>query len=70
VSVIDLATFKAVKTIETAPGAHGVVVTPDGRYAYVTNSYANSVSAIEVTDLKVRATVPVGKGPNGISVTP
>lgn len=47
-----------------------MVVTPDGRYAYVTNSYANSVSAIEVTDLKVRATVPVGKGPNGISVTP
>jgi YVTN family beta-propeller protein len=46
------------------------VVSGDGRYAYVTNIYANSVSVIEVKDLKVIATVPVGRGPNGISVTP
>ncbi len=70
VSVINLETFEIVKTIETGPGAHGVVVDRDGRYAYVTNIYANSVSVIEVKDLKVVATVPVGKGPNGISLTP
>jgi YVTN family beta-propeller protein len=70
VSVIDLGTFEVVKTIETGLGAHGVVVSPDGGYAYVTNTYANSVSVIEVKDLRVVATVPVGRGPNGISVTP
>ena len=54
----------------TGAGAHGVVVDRDGRYAYVTNTYANSVSVLDVKDRKVTKTVPVGKGPNGISVTP
>jgi len=70
VSVINLETLEAAKTIETGPGAHGVVVDRDGRYAYVTNIYANSVSVLDVKDLKVVATIPVGKGPNGISLTP
>jgi len=70
VSVIDLKTFKITKTIETGPGAHGVVVDREGKYAYVTNIYSNSVSVLDMKDLKVVATVPVGKGPNGISITP
>jgi YVTN family beta-propeller protein len=70
VTVIDLARLEVIKTVETGPGTHGVVVTTDGRYAFVTNIYANNVSVVEVASLKVVATVPVGKGPNGISVTP
>jgi YVTN family beta-propeller protein len=70
VSVIDLQTFKTAKPIETAPGTHGVTVDREGRYAYVTNTYANSVSVLDVKERKVVAVVPVGKGPNGISVTP
>ena len=70
VSIIDLKTFKTVKTIETGPGAHGVVVDRKGRHAYVTNTYAASVSVLDLKDLKVIATVAVGKGPNGISITP
>lgn len=70
VSMIDLESFKVVKTVVTGAGAHGVVVDRDGRYAYVTNSYANSVSMVDVKDRKVVKTVSVGKGPNGISVTP
>jgi len=70
VSVVDLKTFKNVKTIETGSGAHGVVVDREGQYAYVTNIYANSVSVLDVKARKVIATVPVGRGPNGVSVTP
>lgn len=70
VSIIDLETFKTAKPIETGPGAHGVAVDREGRYAYVTNIYANSVSVLDVKKRKVVAAVPVGKGPNGISVTP
>jgi len=70
VSVLDLETFKTAKTITTGPGAHGVVVDREGRYAYVTNIYANTVSVLDLMDRRVVATVPVGKGPNGISVTP
>jgi YVTN family beta-propeller protein len=32
--------------------------------------YANSVSVLDVKDRKVVKTVPVGKTPNGISITP
>lgn len=34
------------------------------------NLYANSVSVLDLKDRKVVATVQVGEGPNGISVTP
>ena len=37
---------------------------------FVTNTYANTVSVIDIATRKVVATVPVGKGPNGISVSP
>lgn len=70
VSIIDLESFKVAKTVATGAGSHGVVVDREGRYAYVTNTYANSVSVLDVKERKVVTTVRVGKGPNGISVTP
>lgn len=70
VSLISLDTFQVVKTIETAAGAHGVAVDRDGRQAYVTNTYANSVSVLDVPGRRVIRTIPVGKAPNGISITP
>mgnify|MGYP006194442311 CR=1 FL=1 len=69
VSVIDLSTFST-QRIRTGNGAHGVVVGHDGRHAYVTNLYANTVSVIDVRSRKSVATVAVGVGPNGISVSP
>lgn len=70
VSFIDVAGLKVAATIKTGAGAHGLAITPDGRHAYVTNTYANTVSVIDIGDRKVIATVRVGKGPNGISITP
>lgn len=70
VSVIDLATHQVIRTLKTDAGAHGVIVDPDGRYAFVTNIYEDSVSVIEVAPMKVVATVPAGKEPNGISFLP
>src|SRR3972149_5435589 len=70
VSVINLPDAKVVKTVQTGPGAHGVVVDREGRYAYVSNIYENSVSVLDVKSAKVVANVRVGEGPNGISVTP
>jgi YVTN family beta-propeller protein len=70
VSMIQLDGFKVVKSVETGRGAHGVAIDAAGRYAFVTNIYADSVSVIDLKDQKVVANVRVGKGPNGISVTP
>ena len=70
VSLIDLQTFKAVKTVVTGSGTHGVAVDRQGRFAYVTNTYADTVSVIDIKSRAVVGTVRVGKGPNGVSVTP
>lgn len=69
VSVIDLANFST-QQIQVGSGAHGVVVGTDGRHAYVSNLYANTVTVIDVQTSTTVATVAVGAGPNGISVTP
>jgi len=67
VSVIDVASGKVVDTIRTGMGAHGVVVSGDGAWVFVTNIVDATVSAIEVATGKVVATFSVGHGPNGIT---
>jgi YVTN family beta-propeller protein len=68
--VIDIAGLKVAATIKTRAGAHGVVIDRDGRQGFATNTHANTVSVIDIAERKVVATVPVGKGPNGISMAP
>lgn len=67
VSVIDTASRKVIATVETGKGAHGVVVSDDGGYAFVSNIADNSVSAIDTATQRVVASYRVGAGPNGIS---
>jgi YVTN family beta-propeller protein len=48
----------------------GVVVTPDGKRAYVANDNSNTVSVIETATNTVVATVAVGSAPLRVAVTP
>lgn len=66
VSKIDLATRQVVATIETGKGAHGLVVSTDNKYVFVTNMYDDTISVID--NNKVISTIKVGKTPNGISL--
>lgn len=70
VSIIDLATLTVSGTLEVGAGVHGVAVSEDGRFAYVTNSHADSLSVIDLGELRVIAVVPAGRGPHGVSVKP
>lgn len=67
ISKVDLNTKQVVATIETGKGAHGVVVSPDNKFVYVTNMYEATVSVIDNETNKVIATIPVDEEPNGIS---
>jgi YVTN family beta-propeller protein len=62
-----MTTKQVVETIVTCKGAHGVVVTPDNKYAYVTNMYENTVSVIDNNTNKVISNIKVDAEPNGIS---
>lgn len=67
VSIVDTASFKVVWTVETGRGAHGVVVDPSSRHAYVTNIYGGDVAVLDLAQRTVVARIPVGEKPNGIS---
>jgi YVTN family beta-propeller protein len=66
-SIIDAVTLSEVATVETGQGAHGVVVEPSSRYAYVTNLYGDNLAVVDLAVRQVVVTVPTGASPNGVS---
>jgi YVTN family beta-propeller protein len=64
----DPQTRKVVRTYPTGgKTAHMVVATPDGKYAFVSNSVSSNVSAIELATGKVKL-IPTGARPEGSAV--
>ena len=58
------------KEIKAGNAPHGVVVSPDGKFVYVTNLLSGDLSIIDTsTDMEI-AKIPLGKEPNGVSLWP
>lgn len=55
------------RTVQTGEGAHGIVIDPSSRHAYITNMYGNDVAVLDLRVLEVVARIPVGAKPNGVS---
>jgi YVTN family beta-propeller protein len=70
VAVFDTASNSVTRTIPVPVGPHGVVVTPDGRWVYVSSDGDSVVSVIDTTTDTVTSTVEVGKTPHGLAITP
>lgn len=56
--------------IQTGPFPRSVVITPDKRFAYVTNQGSANVSVIDLASLAKTTDIPVGVEPYGIALTP
>lgn len=69
VSSIDLSSGTT-KNISVGANPGEVVVSADGRTAYVANQGSNTVSVIDVASGSVTATVAVGRVPAGLALTP
>jgi len=72
VSFFNAATNKVVGVpIESGEGPASVAITPDGKYAYVTDVFGKSVTVIE-TGLRRKVTTieEIGSQPFGIAITP
>lgn len=67
---IDTASHAVVAKIPVGKHPAHVVLTPDGRFAYVTNGGENTVSVVETEARRVTATIPVGAYPHGIRISP
>ena len=71
VSVMDTATDTITKAIAVGKKPSGIALTPDGRFAYVTNYESpGSVSVIDLASASVVQTLPVGNLPSEIAIDP
>ena len=69
VAVIDVTQNKLLKTVPVPKGPHGLVVTPDGRKAYVSSDGASTVSVIDTGADRVVTSIEVGANPHGLAVS-
>ncbi len=67
-SVIDLATGRAITHLDVGENPTGIVLAPDGATAYVHASLDGAVTAIDVATLSVRAVAPVTRSPLPVAV--
>ncbi len=65
---IRIAPFELAGEIVTGDGAHGIAFSRDGKTAFVTNTWEDSVSIIDLEAGKAVKKIPVGSMPNGIAV--
>ena len=70
VSVVDTTAGAVVATIPIAAGPHGMTITPDGRWLYVSSDGASTVSVIDTSTDRVMKTIEVGKSPHGVTLVP
>ena len=70
VSVIHLASNTVTATVGVGGGPVGLAITPDGAFAYITNSDSSNVSVIDLASNTVTATVAVGNNPFWVAITP
>ncbi|WP_051905763.1 YncE family protein [Carnobacterium alterfunditum] len=68
VSKVDLNSNEVVETIEVGSGTHGIIISKDDQYIFVTNAFDDTVNVIENETSEVIATVEVGETPNGITL--
>jgi YVTN family beta-propeller protein len=66
VTIVTLDGTQPARHIVSGAGAHGVALSRDGVFAFVTNTVANTVSVIDVERATVLRSWPTGKEPNGV----
>jgi YVTN family beta-propeller protein len=70
VAVFDTGTNQVIKTIPIPTGPHGLVITPDGRWVFVSSDGDSKISVIDTGSDTVIKSIEVGKMPHGLAITP
>ena len=65
---ISATTGQTTKEIQAGSAPHGIVVSKDGKFVYVTNLKSDDISIIDIATAAEVGRIPVGKEPNGISI--
>lgn len=68
IAIIDIAAKRETGRLTVGGKPHAVVLSFDGRFAYVTQTAANSVAIVDAQAKKVAATLPVGSAPSSLAI--
>ncbi|MBI3027724.1 beta-propeller fold lactonase family protein [Candidatus Woesearchaeota archaeon] len=66
---IAIEKFELEKDIPAGQGAHGIAYSSDGKTAYVTNTWENTLSILDLASDSVIKSIKVGSKPNGVAVS-
>jgi DNA-binding beta-propeller fold protein YncE len=67
VAVVDLGTFKVVRTIDVPSAPQEILIRPDNQVAYVSCNASHKVAAIDLAGWKVQKLIDAGKGADGLA---
>jgi YVTN family beta-propeller protein len=67
-AIIDISQRRVVGSVAVGQHPAGVVLSTDGRYAYVTESRGNALAIVDANARQVTATIPVGPGPTSLAL--
>jgi len=70
VGVLDTSTDQVLSTIAVPAGPHGIVITPDGRWVYISSDGASTVSVIDTSRDTISNSIEVGQTPHALAITP
>lgn len=70
VEVMDSDTGKLLGAITGLKSTHGIALNPDGMTGYATDGAGNAIVVFNRKDFSVRATVPAGTNPDGVTFEP
>ncbi|WP_225409619.1 beta-propeller fold lactonase family protein [Stigmatella hybrida] len=70
IALVDIASLKLVKTLESGDDPEAFDITPDGRFLYVSNEDAAQASIVDLASGQVTHTVKVGGEPEGVTTRP
>src|SRR6185369_13055454 len=70
IGVVDLATFKLLRTLPSGQDPEAFDVSPDGRTLFISNEETAQVTVLDIATARVTRTVAVGREPEGVTVRP
>jgi DNA-binding beta-propeller fold protein YncE len=70
VTMLDRRTLHTIRTFGGFNEPHIAAISPDGRYAYITDDASGTLTAIRLLDMKVTRTIAVGAGAHHLTFSP
>lgn len=70
IGVVDLASGKVIKTLDSGPDPESFDISPDGKMLYASNEDAATLTVLDLESGKILAKVKVEEEPEGVQVSP